>query len=55
MKRMREPMCYDPDSLPSAEDTARELRQMKRLSAVLCVVSAALVVVSLMFLWRAIK
>ena len=26
-------MCYDPDSLPSAEDTARELRQMKRLSA----------------------
>lgn len=46
-------MRYDPDNLPTAEQTARELRQMKRLSAVLCVVSAVLVVVSLMFLWRA--
>ena len=45
-------MCYDPDSLPSAEDTARELRQMKRLSAVLCVVSAGLVGIIVYRIWR---
>lgn len=52
MKRMREPMCYDPDSLPSAEDTARELRQMKRLSMWLSVVSAGLVGIIVWRIWR---
>jgi len=44
-------MCYG-DDLPTAEQTARELRQMKRLSAALCVLSAGLVGIIVWRIWR---
>jgi len=37
-------MCYDPDNLPTAEDTARELRQMKWFAFGVSVVAVLLAV-----------
>ena len=46
------PMCYDPDNLPTAEDTARELRQMRWFAFGVSVIAVGLAWACCVLAWR---